>query len=89
MTDEVRFEVVDPETVDALASVEAYFAELDARFPQGFAGAAGQAGAEAVCDPARKRKEGCEGQHIGCDGHMQAQRCYAQRFGYQGQGSDE
>lgn len=32
----VSFEVVDPESSDALASMRAYFAELDDRFPTGF-----------------------------------------------------
>lgn len=33
----VRFEVVDPLGADAVACVTAYFAELDERFPEGFA----------------------------------------------------
>ena len=47
MTGAARFEVVDPTDADALASVESYFAELDARFPQGFDGSVGHAALDA------------------------------------------
>ncbi len=44
---EVRFEVVDPRRTEAVAAMEAYFAELDERFPNGFdAGDAATADAE-------------------------------------------
>ncbi|HUW02014.1 MAG TPA: GNAT family N-acetyltransferase [Acidimicrobiales bacterium] len=38
MSDELRFDIVDPLDAGAIAAVEAYFAELNTRFPGGFDG---------------------------------------------------
>ena len=52
MIDDLRLEVVDPLDDDAVVSVEAYFAELNTRFPGGFDGeGAIESGAEGLRPP--------------------------------------
>lgn len=66
---EITLDIVEPTSDDALASVAAYFAELDERFPQGFDGAVG---AESAGADGYRAPQGAfviarlEGRAVGC-----------------------